>query len=187
MKYFAYGANLLFEKRIPKAIKVSNGTLLNYKLRFNKYLTIDSDPNSIVEGVILEINKADELMLDIYEGYGYTYYKEDLLVSTPAGVVSCMNYIMIEEWYDYKYDIPSSFYYREVLDGYRKHELDQSLLKTAFTEVCREVKKFKKPDTSIKSDLDMESTFRNLCGSEKEPFDTGFGIESTQGYRDQRY
>ncbi len=174
MKCFAYGANLKHKKRIPTATKICNGVLLNHELRFNGTLTIDHKPNAIVHGIVLDISINDEEILDIYEGYGTSYYKEQLLVLDGANVHSCMTYVMIDEWEFEKYKIPNVTYHRKVLEGYYLNKLNPKLLETAFNNACYETKRTKELDQKFEPDLYMESSSQYVCGSEEKQFDKRF-------------
>ena len=84
--YIAYGSNLNLEQmqyRCPTAKFVGTGILENYELQFkgslhNAHATIAPKPGAAVPVGIWEIQSADELRLDYYEGYPSYYFKQEL-------------------------------------------------------------------------------------------------------------
>ena len=90
MKYFAYGSNMNPERMKDRGvdfIKSKAGILRNYKLTFSKicsennksgYANIVANKNSIVEGVVYEINDNDILKLDTFEDYPEKYNRIEL-------------------------------------------------------------------------------------------------------------
>ena len=84
--YIAYGSNLNLAQmkyRCPTAKFIGTGILENYELQFkgslhNAHATIAQKPGAAVPVGVWEIQSADELRLDRYEGYPSYYFKQEL-------------------------------------------------------------------------------------------------------------
>lgn len=79
MYYFAYGNNIIKEemyRRCKNAKFIAKSLLKKFKFIINSrgVATIISDNNSIVEGILWEINPEDLDVLDKYEGVNLGYY-----------------------------------------------------------------------------------------------------------------
>ena len=142
-EYFAYGSNLNFEQmayRCPEATAVGTARLDGYELAFRRgYLTILPKEGATVEGLIWSITDHDESQLDCYEGYPNFYYKQNIKL-TCKGIrtgkrrtITAFAYIMHEER---PIGIPSEFYLRTCLDGYKAFMFDKRVLINAYNK-CR--------------------------------------------------
>jgi len=102
--YFAYGSNMdktRMEKRNVKYTQMFSGILRNWKLVFNKkskklkgvgWANIVSN-ESVVEGIIYEVDEKSIANLDYWEGYPDEYDKKELFVESEAKSVKCVVYI----------------------------------------------------------------------------------------------
>ena len=133
--YIAYGSNLNLEQmgyRCPTATVLGATKLIGYKLVFkgspiNAYATIEASENGIVPVVVWELQKQDEKVLDIYEGFPKFYYKENLRVTVNGKEIEAMVYIMDST----KIGVPSLRYYNVIKTGYRTFNFDLTLLEEA--------------------------------------------------------
>ncbi len=99
MKYFAYGSNMSLNRlhqRVPSAIVLGTFSLGNHELRFHKHGKDDSgkcdafytgDNNTVVMGVLYEIDESEKIVLDRAEGLGYGYDEKEVVVSNSKGNV----------------------------------------------------------------------------------------------------
>ena len=143
--YLAYGSNLNIAQmrhRCHTAKVVGTAEIKGYELLFKgsgtgAYLTIEKAQGKLVPVAVWEVGKYDELSLDRYEGYPSFYYKTDMTVelretqTQRKRKVNAFVYIMHE---DRKLGIPSRFYVRTCLEGYRTFGFDESKLYTAIYE-----------------------------------------------------
>lgn len=102
-------------------------------------MTIEKNESGSVPVAIWEVNPADELALDRYEGYPNFYYKKNIKL-TCKGIrtgkrrtITAFAYIMHE---DRPIGIPSEFYLRTCLDGYGAFGFDKRVLINAYNK-CR--------------------------------------------------
>lgn len=131
-------------RRCPTATILATADLKGYELLFKgsltgSYLTIEKNESGIVPVAIWEVNPADELALDRYEGYPNFYYKQNIKL-TCKGIrtgkrrtITAFAYIMHE---DRPIGIPSEFYLRTCLDGYEAFYFDKRVLINAYNK-CR--------------------------------------------------
>lgn len=89
MKYYlAYGSNLnkaQMAHRCPGAVAIGGTELNGYKLVFRRgYLTIEEDPESVVNAGVWVITDENESRLDTYEGYPTFYHKTWMAVHFPG-------------------------------------------------------------------------------------------------------
>lgn len=137
--YVAYGSNLNLEQmsyRCPTAKLITTGEIKNYELQFkgrpnSSFATIAPKENSSVPVALWEINPLDELMLDRYEGYPNSYFKEDVNVNVGGKEVPAMVYIMNLKQ---NFGIPSEGYYDTVAQGYLDCGLDIDVLNKAVND-----------------------------------------------------
>ncbi len=137
--YIAYGSNLNLAQmrmRCPHARVIGTAVLKDYELLFKgsltgSYLTIEKKNGGRVPVAVWETTEADEIALDHYEGFPTFYYKAEMeldIKGIKTGKIrhrNCYVYIMHEER---QIGMPSSFYVRTCLDGYRAFGFDESFL-----------------------------------------------------------
>ena len=142
--YVAYGSNLnrkQMQHRCPTAKLVGSGVLHDYALQFKgqahcAFATIAPQKGATTPVAVWEIQKRDEEHLDAYEGYPTHYFKENVSVEMNDGkTVEGMVYIMNQRM---TFGLPSTHYYRTVLEGYRDCRLDPSHLRDALGKSCAE-------------------------------------------------
>lgn len=121
MKYFSYGMNTnpwQMARRCPTAESLGAAVLSNHRFEFKGFATVDVDYESDVDGVLWEIQPADEAALDVLEGYPYYYDKKMVDVIVDGVTVQAMTYFMYP---DEVLRMPSNSYYNLVADGYEEH------------------------------------------------------------------
>ncbi len=140
--YLAYGSNLNIEqmkRRCPTAKVIGTAVIDDYKLLFKgsksgSYLTIEPKNGSHIPVAVWEVSAADEAALDYYEGFPTFYYKKDFKVQcrySTSGIerqVTAFAYIMHE---DRPHGIPSPYYVRACMEGYREFGFDTGVLLAA--------------------------------------------------------
>lgn len=138
--YVAYGSNLNIQQmayRCPTARLHSTGVIKDYELQFkgqpqSAFATIAKKIGAEVPVAVWEIQRADEYFLDRYEGYPSHYFKRDVPVTLDDGnEINAMVYIMNLKM---KFGLPSTHYYRTVLQGYLDCGLNTNALSTALGE-----------------------------------------------------
>ena len=122
MKYIAYGSNMVEEQlahRCPGAKLIGTGYLPNHRLEFYLHATVERTRahDAKVPIAVWEISKADEVRLDIYEGFPSYYIKAQRKVrmmdgSELWGMIYLMNYLRISP--------PASEYYDGIETAYMK-------------------------------------------------------------------
>ncbi len=137
--YIAYGSNLNISQmrmRCPGARIIGISVIEDYQLLFKgsktgSYLTIEPMKGAEVPVVIWEVTETDEKALDRYEGYPNFYYKKEMNLDI-TGIKTkkvrrryAFVYIMHEER---ELGIPSGFYVKTCLDGYRAFGFDEKYL-----------------------------------------------------------
>jgi len=141
--YFAYGSNINLDQmadRCPDARVVGPVVLEGYELLFRRggFATIGSCGGSKVHGLLWSITPDHERSLDRYEGYPRFYDKRMVTVRNDQGrSLSVMAYIMNERFREPM--LPSSSYYKGILEGYRQNGLPVPELKKAWEHAVREV------------------------------------------------
>jgi hypothetical protein len=143
--YLAYGSNLNIRQmkyRCPSARVVGTAELKDYRLLFKgsktgSYLTVEPDDGVKVPVGVWEVSSEDETALDRYEGFPDFYYKKELILDI-TGIRTkkvrtrrCFIYIMHE---DRPIGIPSDYYMRVCLEGYRNFGFDINTLIRAYHE-----------------------------------------------------
>lgn len=150
--YIAYGSNLNVEQmkqRCPQSKIVGTSVIKDYELLFKgsrsgAYLTIEKQKGAEVPVAVWAVTTSDETALDFYEGYPAFYYKKPLTLSVKVyngkaiKIVDAFVYIMHEER---KIDIPSKFYVKTCLEGYRYFGFDERYLKEAYSKSVEEAMK----------------------------------------------
>lgn len=137
--YIAYGSNLNIVQmrvRCPQARIIGTSEIKDYELLFKgsqtgSYLTIEKKVGGSVPVAVWATTTADETALDRYEGFPTFYYKAEMelpVKSIRTGKIRsrrCYVYIMHE---DRPLGIPSGYYVRACLDGYRAFDFDEEIL-----------------------------------------------------------
>ena len=140
--YIAYGSNLnirQMQMRCPSARIIGTSEIPDYELLFKgsksgSYLTIEPKEGSRVPVAAWEVSAEDELALDRYEGFPTFYYKKEMLLPIKgirSGKIRLRNifvYIMHE---DRPFGVPSNFYMRTCLSGYKSFGFDSRYLAEA--------------------------------------------------------
>lgn len=143
--YIAYGSNLNIRQmrmRCPGARIIGTSEILDYQLLFKgsktgSYLTIEPKEGSKVPVTAWAVTEKDEEALDRYEGFPAFYYKKELelpIKGIRSGKIrrrKVFVYIMHE---DRPLGVPSSYYLRTCMDGYRSFGFDEKFLKYAYIE-----------------------------------------------------
>ncbi|XP_018404373.1 PREDICTED: gamma-glutamylcyclotransferase-like isoform X2 [Cyphomyrmex costatus] len=147
--YFAYGSNLL-AKRIhlhnPTAIMKDIGYIKNFRLDFHRYsnrwhgtsATIVETENSVVWGVVWELDKCNLATLDCQEGIqNNIYHAMSVNVETPDGrTLNCRVYQQCNNPKEYikpeefpKDKRPSPLYLGTILKGAEENNLPTDYIK----------------------------------------------------------
>lgn len=123
MYYFAYGSNMS-EKRLTRRIparKLGIAALRGYGLFFTKPSEADGSAkcdicpaDSVVYGVLYEIDPEDKPVLDRFEGLGYGYRTEAVEVEFRGEPVEALTYIAVNMDDSLK---PFSWYRQHVING----------------------------------------------------------------------
>ena len=141
--YLAYGSNLNIAQmqfRCPDAVVVGTAVIPDYEFLFKgsltgAYLTIEPKQGAHVPVGVWEVSLTDEFRLDRYEGFPSFYYKKEMripVVDIRTGKTKLRDafvYVMHE---DRKLGVPTSFYMRTCLEGYRDFGFDTAPLRQAF-------------------------------------------------------
>lgn len=127
--YFAYGSNMDLSQmtnRVGLDYRIiSSGRLENYELKFNKvpkttgnqdigYANIEFKKNSVVEGIIFEIDSIAINKLDKYECVPKHYIKKQLIVKALDKEILCEVYLAVKTREDLK---PEKIYLDRLLKG----------------------------------------------------------------------
>jgi len=137
--YFAYGMNTNQEEmayRCPSAKPLGLAVLPGYRFEFKSFATIVPNPKESVEGVLWSITEADELALDMLEGYPEFYDKKTVSVEHKNQPYIAMTYIMSPREQNYP---PSDGYYSMVSEGYQQFGLSQQQLLDAKNRSIKEI------------------------------------------------
>ena len=146
--YIAYGSNLNIPQmqfRCPQARIIGRATIEGYRLLFKgsktgSYLTIEKAEGYEVPVGVWEVTDQDEKNLDRYEGFPTFYYKKEMqlpikgIKSGKTRIRDCFVYIMHE---DRPHGIPSGYYVRTCLEGYRNFGFDEKILLEAVADSRR--------------------------------------------------
>ena len=141
--YLAYGSNLNIAQmqfRCPDATVVGTAVIPDYELLFKgslngAYLTIEPKQGSHVPVGVWEVSLMDEFRLDRYEGFPSFYYKKEIRIPVKdirtgkTWRCDAFVYIMHE---DRKLGVPTSFYMRTCLEGYKDFGVDTDFLLAAY-------------------------------------------------------
>ena len=137
--YFAYGMNTNRDEmayRCPSAVALGRAVLPGYRFEFKSFATIIPSPKEQVEGVLWTITEADELALDILEGYPEFYDKKTVSVEYNGQSYIAMTYIMNPRGKEYA---PTDGYYSMVSEGYQTFGLSQQQLLDAKNRSIKEI------------------------------------------------
>lgn len=103
--YFAYGSNLhpmRLMERAPSAELVGMAKHYNHKLTFHKKSNDDSSKcnmfnsaaeSDVIYGAIYKLNPEDKNKLDRFEGKGYGYIDNQILLKHNGNEYSCFTYL----------------------------------------------------------------------------------------------
>lgn len=128
--YFAYGSNMLPARligRCPSAKVVGLGVARAWSLEFSKAskdgsgkATLVVAPNSAVPGVIFEIDLGERQYLDLHEGVGFGYRRDDAFAveGSPAITSTYLGTALDEEVRPY------DWYLATIIAGAEHHGLD---------------------------------------------------------------
>jgi hypothetical protein len=130
--YLAYGSNINRQQmavRCPTAVVKGTSVLQGYELQFRgsarAVATVCPKENSFVPVLIWNLQPADELALDRYEGYPRSYDKELVEVLLEDVPVIAMMYVMVP---GRALGAPSTGYFNIIAEGYRAAGFDLSIL-----------------------------------------------------------
>lgn len=139
--YAAYGSNLnigQMSHRCPGAKLLGTAWLEDWQLLFKgsktgSYLTIEPKKGSRVPLGIWKVSKADEQMLDIYEGCPdfYQKYEQTLNVCLEGGTTKRMKVFFYAMPTSAKLGLPARRYLLVCLEGYRDFGFDSAFLEEA--------------------------------------------------------
>jgi gamma-glutamylcyclotransferase (GGCT)/AIG2-like uncharacterized protein YtfP len=137
--YLAYGSNLNIEQmalRCPTARVLGPAKLRGYRATFrgmedNAVMNIEPDAAGIVPVLLWEIEPADEVALDRYEGFPRLYRKETVTVAFKGERVKAMVYVMNE---GLPLGRPGNQYYYIIRQGYQEAGFDIGILHRAIKE-----------------------------------------------------
>ena len=147
--YIAYGSNLNIGQmavRCPIAKVIGTAVIDDYELLFKgsktgSYLTIEPKTVSKVPAVVWEVTAEDERALDRYEGYPRFYYKKEMTVDVTvlrSGRTSKKKVFMYIMHEGRPLGIPSQYYVKVCLEGYREFDFDKELRFAAIKKGMKE-------------------------------------------------
>lgn len=131
--YFAYGSNMLTQRlreRTPSARVVSAAALHGHALRWHKVSrdgsakcdAVPAAPDSVVHGVVFEIDRAEKPALDLAEGIGMGYREKIVEVATERGPLQAWTYQATNTDH---LALPYTWYRSLVVAGAKEHGLPQ--------------------------------------------------------------
>ena len=143
--YIAYGSNLnqaQMANRCPTARAVGKSVIKDYRLLFRGFrgpqsravATVEPYKGGSVPVLVWEITPTDEAALDRFEGFPYSYRKEQADIILDGKPISAMVYIMNEEMPERGYRTlgqPEEYYYNIISDGYKTAGFDLEILRKA--------------------------------------------------------
>lgn len=116
--YFAYGSNMnpaRMHARVTAAKVVGTAVLPGWRIVERKYADIARASGGVVEGVVWDVGEDGLRILDIYEGFPFTYDCRVVKVRMADGVwVSAFVYIMTDATSAARNGIPYPAQYRMV-------------------------------------------------------------------------
>lgn len=129
VKYFAYGSNMSPTRLMERDIKYSNrqkGILRGYKFTINKksfknpnigFANITEDDNSIVEGVLYDVEEGELLKLDKFEGSPKHYHRKMVYIDVGGFYHESITYIACSNWVSPEPLPTSQEYKNKILEG----------------------------------------------------------------------
>lgn len=134
--YLAYGSNMNLEqmaRRCPTARVLGPAELEGFKLTFRgpnggAVANIEPDPEDTVPVLLWEIQRADEMALDRYEGFPILYRKQMVSIVLGGRRRQVMAYVMNP---GRPLGAPSSYYFNIIRDGYLSAGFDTTALAAA--------------------------------------------------------
>ena len=142
--YIAYGSNLNVRQmrmRCPGARIIGTSEIKDYRLLFKgsmtgSYLTIEPEEGATVPVAVWSVTEEDELALDRYEGCPSFYYKKELTLPIKGirtGKVRERKVFVYSMHEERPFGIPTTFYMRTCVDGYRYFGFDVNALMEAYS------------------------------------------------------
>ncbi|MES2026751.1 MAG: gamma-glutamylcyclotransferase family protein [Pseudomonadota bacterium] len=135
-RYFAYGSNMSSVRlltRIPSARSMGIAQVRGYRLVFDKISKKDGsgkadcertdDADSVVFGVLFQIDMQHKQALDAAEGRGLGYESVDVDVTTADGIVLATTYLATRKNPELR---PYSWYLHHVLTGAAEFDLPRA-------------------------------------------------------------
>ncbi len=134
--YLAYGSNMNLEqmaRRCPTARVLGPAELEGFKLTFRgpnggAVANIEPDPAGTVPALLWEIQPADEVALDRYEGFPTLYRKQMVSVNLNGRRHQVMAYVMT---LGRPRGVPSTSYFDIIREGYLSTKFDPAALTEA--------------------------------------------------------
>lgn len=144
--YFAYGSNMLLARiraRVPSARALGPAALPGFRLTFHKIGAdgsgkCDIEPASVdtmVHGVLFDVDAADEPALDRAEELGHGYDKHTLRVRAADGEHAAFTYVALRRDPGLR---PFRWYHALVLAGAREHGLPEPYVAVLAAQPVRE-------------------------------------------------
>ena len=140
MKIFAYGSNMShnrLKKRVPSAIKISNGFVKGYTLNCSKIsrkdgsgkatLNATGSNEELVWGVIYEIDENEKPMLDSAEGLNNGYNETMIEVSDGQEVHKTQIYLADKGYVNEELK-PYEWYKAYMIEGAKENDLPKDYI-----------------------------------------------------------
>lgn len=130
-------------------IEAMSGTLVQAKLLFNKraadsplwsYANVGFDASSVVEGVLYQLESADEILkMDPFEGAPRLYSREIFIIETAQGAIPAWTYIANEAMLADDL-LPAHWYLQHLLAGkpFLSDSYYQTLSQQPYVEAARQ-------------------------------------------------
>jgi gamma-glutamylcyclotransferase (GGCT)/AIG2-like uncharacterized protein YtfP len=129
--YFAYGI-LTSPNIINAKFAVGAAVLNNYTLEYCKFTNVIEKSGSKVNGVLWELPKRLQKMLDEIEGYPELYIRKNVPITCNGKTYDAEVYVMTEEYREEFKDIkPSSSYLKKMNGGYSHFNVPKNILTEA--------------------------------------------------------
>jgi hypothetical protein len=139
MKYLAYGSNMLTERLKARVSSAANPTLFalhGYKLRFHKKsddcsgkcsIVKTSSEEDVVHGVIFDVAKNQIDALDVAEGVGHGYRRDEMTLKLGDVLHKVFVYVAESDATDDAL-VPYRWYYDLVLAGAEQQNLPRDYI-----------------------------------------------------------